>query len=764
MTTTLLTQLNAIFYKNSLMSKRKIKSHILLLGIIPLILLAPISMTSLDNIDPVLQGSNGYRNFSEKREVEPKYFVVCEDDDEANLALKSSLEAILGSCLYTNTKVINETTYDDFLKSNENELREHKVEGCFVIRKQKALSEGKHSYDIVLRNYAGDMIVHLNKALLKLAVPNFDPNAYSVNRFGKKGRPLISINAAHGVIIGGAFVFGLGVFISLGLEEKEARGFTLMCLNGFSYHGYILSQWLYFFCLQSLALLLGLIAVFRTPSTSISSCILASLMLVIHVASISAFGIITAFFFKNKYIAHMVAYYVIAQAYFGLGFKFLFFPNLVDLLLPVLGSGIAVGNILDLDRLGFFYVITDKRVILSLLASILWNVFFYFLGQHLFIKNFGFVGSAKPWYSFVTDLFTRYRAKASNENSFSNTFDDEDVRKAYELVDTNLQQAVKTHPLVLNHVSKSFEGGLMAVDDVTIAFDNNQIFALLGPNGAGKSTLLQLIAGLYCATSGNVLLEGLDSKKDCRKYNNKIGFCPQEDIFWKLLTIRQHLHFFELLRGTDKSKINPNIDETLHAVQLTQYADKFVTELSGGERRRLTLAMALSGRSRVILLDEPTTGLDPKIRRIVWSIISECCKDRLCILTTHILEEADFLSDRIAIMAHGRLKCIGTSTHLKKKYGGQVFVNFENESGRFQDAVQAVRECCPEGNFVTVVSEGINSMSGKLRFSGDKKQSLVLLRKLLERQAGCGIKNFGIIQSSLEDVFMNIIRDTEADA
>ena len=218
------------------------------------------------------------------------------------------------------------------------------------------------------------------------------------------------------------------------------------------------------------------------------------------------------------------------------------------------------------------------------------------------------------------------------------------------------------------------------------------------------------------------------------------------------------------MRGTEEAQIGENIKETLSAVYLESYADTFVTELSGGERRRFSLAMALSGKSRLILLDEPTTGLDPKVRRLVWDIISECRKSRLCILTTHCLEEAETLSDNITIMAHGRLKCIGSPAHLKKKFGGFVFVSFENEPGRFQDALRIIRECCPEGTSVSVVSEGLNSLSGKLRFSGDKKMALSLMRLLLKRQEEAGIKTFGITQSSIEDVFMNVIRAADADA
>ena len=341
---------------------------------------------------------------------------------------------------------------------------------------------------------------------------------------------------------------------------------------------------------------------------------------------------------------------------------------------------------------------------------------------------------------------------------------DTDVKAMMDMCDADPEKVSRENLLVYSHINKIYPSGNQAVDDVTFALKGNKIFGLLGPNGAGKTTLMHITAGLYEASSGRVILNGIDSTKNRMAFHSMIGFCPQHDIFWKELTVQEHLQFFFILRGSNPLTINRDIANLLHSVRLVQYANTSASKLSGGERRRLSLAMAMSGESKVILLDEPTTGLDPKVRRIVWDIITEARGNRLLILTTHSMEEAELLSSELTIMAHGRLKCFGNVAHLKKKFGGQIFVSFENSHGRFQDAVEGIKECCPPDTETSLVHEGLEGLSGRLRFSGDKKQALTLMKAILAKKSELGITSFGVVQSSLDDVFMNIVRAQDADA
>lgn len=701
-------------------------------------------------------------------------FVICEDTNPENLRLKLELETEIQSFLFSNPFLNSEAAIATLSYGKDNVFKEKDVKGGVIIKPQITDQNGHSKYNISLvgmsdRGEKATMLKLLNVVLVKIngSGMNLKRTYLNITRVEYDENPQVNVSFILGAVAGGIVLFGLGVFIGIAMDEKEDKGFMLMRLNGVTFRGYYLTQWLYFCFLQLVPFLLGAAVMARSYAPLMSPAFfLAFVLLVLHTLQISSLGIILSLLFKRKMTAYGIVFYFCFQIYFSLIQLCFFLPTTWGLFaVPFLGSGLAIGHILSRLEQNFLTIISSRSAWVPLLMSFSWNIFAFFLGNYLFnVLKLGYQGALKPWHYIFTELFSKPSSPTNSNESVSGAILDEDVYKMYEKVCSDLKQVTQTHPLVLNHVTKVYKGEKIAVDDVTLALEGNQIFGLLGPNGAGKTTLLHIIAGLYSASSGNMILEGLDSKKDRRLFHEKIGFCPQHDIYWKKLTVAQHLRFFEILRGTKKAEMNANINETLNVVRLTQYANKAPTSISGGERRRLSLAMALSGNSRVMLLDEPTTGLDPKIRRLVWEIISEFRRDRLCILTTHSLEEAELLCDNLTIMAHGRLKCLGTPSHLKKKFGGHVFVTFENESGRFQDAVQGIRICCPDDTSVTVVSEGVKSLSGRLRFIGNKKQSLVLLRRILDRQTEFAIKNFGILQSSLEDVFMNVIRAVDADA
>ena len=151
-------------------------------------------------------------------------------------------------------------------------------------------------------------------------------------------------------------------------------------------------------------------------------------------------------------------------------------------------------------------------------------------------------------------------------------------------------------------------------------------------------------------------------------YRN-MGVCPQHDILWDELTVGEHLYFYARLKGISAADENSAVSDALKNVSLTPFKDRLSKGLSGGEKRRLSIAIALIGGGKVVFLDEPTTGLDPEVRRLIWNIINEAKKGRTVILTTHSMEEAEVLSNRIGIMAKGTLRCLGTQLHLKQKYG-----------------------------------------------------------------------------------------------
>ncbi|EAR94681.1 transporter family ABC domain protein (macronuclear) [Tetrahymena thermophila SB210] len=211
---------------------------------------------------------------------------------------------------------------------------------------------------------------------------------------------------------------------------------------------------------------------------------------------------------------------------------------------------------------------------------------------------------------------------------------------------------------------------IRAVRGLSLEIGNNEILGLLGHNGAGKTTLLNMLCGLLNPTSGSVVVNNYSLSEELEKIRQIIGICPQFDILWDDLTGLEHLALFARIKGMNPKYIDKIGNEMLKMVQLEHVANAYSRTYSGGMKRRLSLAISAQGNPKVILLDEPTTGMDPKSKKEVWNLIQAIRKNKSIILTTHSMEEADVLSDRIAIMVSGQIQAIGTSLKLKDLYGG----------------------------------------------------------------------------------------------
>ncbi len=219
-------------------------------------------------------------------------------------------------------------------------------------------------------------------------------------------------------------------------------------------------------------------------------------------------------------------------------------------------------------------------------------------------------------------------------------------------------------------VHKTYRDGKKAVRGVTFGVEKGLCFGLLGPNGAGKTSIINTMTGGQAMTEGNIELCGIDLADDIRGVHSILGVCPQFDCVWEDLTIREHLLMYATIKGMGGKRKNIIIRNVAEMVGLDgDPYNKNAGELSGGMRRRLSIAIALVTNPSVLVLDEPTTGLDPDTRNGLWTVINAAAKARAVLLTTHSMEEADALCGRIGIMVNGRLKCLGTPLHLKNKFG-----------------------------------------------------------------------------------------------
>jgi len=248
----------------------------------------------------------------------------------------------------------------------------------------------------------------------------------------------------------------------------------------------------------------------------------------------------------------------------------------------------------------------------------------------------------------------------------------------------------------VHSIVKKF-GDFTAVDGVSFKVEAGEVFGLLGPNGAGKSTLIRMLVTLLPPTSGTAAINGFDVVKKADDVRRSIGVIPQAMTSDLELTVEENLVIFAKLYGVPRAKRNKLIAELIAAVELTQWADKPVKNLSGGMRRRVEIARGLVHEPRVFFLDEPTTGLDPVSRTGAWTMLEKIKSERdlTVLLTTHYMDEADKLCDRIAIVDHGKLVALDTPARLKASIPGasdrttldDVFVHYAGRDLR--DALQA---------------------------------------------------------------------------
>ncbi|OPY28359.1 MAG: Trehalose/maltose import ATP-binding protein MalK [Methanobacterium sp. PtaU1.Bin242] len=218
-----------------------------------------------------------------------------------------------------------------------------------------------------------------------------------------------------------------------------------------------------------------------------------------------------------------------------------------------------------------------------------------------------------------------------------------------------------------NNLSKSF-GDFVAVDNLNLKIKKGEVFGFLGPNGAGKTTSIKMMVGLLRPTSGQILIDGTEIRHADKL---KIGICPQDIVLWESLTCKESLKFMGEMYEVPNDILKTRVESLLEDLMLMDKANTLVSNLSGGMKRRLNLAMALIHSPEIVVLDEPSEGLDPQSRRVLWNFIRSLRdkEGKTVILTTHLMDEADGLSDRIAIIDHGKLMRLDTPKNLKKEIG-----------------------------------------------------------------------------------------------
>jgi ABC-2 type transport system ATP-binding protein len=292
-------------------------------------------------------------------------------------------------------------------------------------------------------------------------------------------------------------------------------------------------------------------------------------------------------------------------------------------------------------------------------------------------------------------------------------------------------------------------GDFEAVKGVTFSVAEGEIFGLLGPNGAGKSTLIRMMTTLIPVTSGKALVAGHDVMRDNDSVRRLIGVIPQAMTSDPDLTLEENLSIYAKLYSVPRAQREKNIAEVLEAVDLTQWRGAQTKTLSGGMRRRLEIARGLVHNPRIFFLDEPTTGLDPVSRIAVWEMLNNLKKTRnlTMLLTTHYMEEADRLCDRIAIVDHGTLVALGTPAELKAGVPGSdvVEVVFAKERDEWAKRLEALP-------YVTSVQAQSGGLYRVLTSNGS--QTTIKLVEMVARE-GETLTSLSVQNTSLDDVFVH---------
>ncbi|KAJ4369650.1 hypothetical protein N0V83_005412 [Neocucurbitaria cava] len=311
--------------------------------------------------------------------------------------------------------------------------------------------------------------------------------------------------------------------------------------------------------------------------------------------------------------------------------------------------------------------------------------------------------------------------------------------------------------LRVESVSKFF-GKNLAVDNVTFAVQQSEIFALLGPNGAGKSTIISMIRGDIKPSTSNSTIDiaGHSILKHAVAARANLGVCPQFDSA-DVLTVKETLRFFAKIRGV--KNIDHNVSTVIAACGIGEWTDQLAQKLSGGTKRKLSLAIALVGNPRVLVLDEPSSALDANAKRTLWRCLQTISKGRAVVLTTHSMEEADALADRIGIVS-SRMLALGEREDLKKRAGENFYIHIVSKSAprTTRQELQVIRDWI-HGTFQNVKISR-ETQGGQIRFEVPAAgwDMVGLIREFEGAKERLGIEFYSVGKATLDEVFENIVR------
>ena len=302
--------------------------------------------------------------------------------------------------------------------------------------------------------------------------------------------------------------------------------------------------------------------------------------------------------------------------------------------------------------------------------------------------------------------------------------------------------------IVINNLSKVYKNGLTALKNINLNIKKGEIFAMLGPNGAGKTTLINIICGIVKPTSGEIAVEGFDIIDDYRETRSRIGLVPQELTLEQFETVFNNVSYS---RGLYGKKPDPaHIEKVLKQLSLWDKKDRILRQLSGGMKRRVLIAKALSHEPQILFLDEPTAGVDVELRQEMWKVVESLRETGVTvILTTHYIEEAEAIADRVGVINQGEIIVVEEKKELLKKMGQKTLtIELQDEIIKIPDSLSKYG-----------LNFGANKMS--LIYTYNLKEKQTGITNLLQdiKDAGLKLRDLKTEQSNLEKIFVSLVRE-----
>ncbi len=345
---------------------------------------------------------------------------------------------------------------------------------------------------------------------------------------------------------------------------------------------------------------------------------------------------------------------------------------------------------------------------------------------------------------------------------------------AAQRVQAHTPSAAQDNVLVIKDLRKVYktpkgQPDKVAVHSLCLNIPAGSCFGLLGPNGAGKTTTMSMLTGTAWPTSGTATVASASVHGDVQEIYKRLGFCPQFHGLFPTLTVDEHLDFYGDLKGMPQVATAQFADVLTQALGMTEHRGKRSSQLSGGNKRKLSLAIAMMGAPEMLILDEPSAGVDPAARanivEIIQAIKTQPGSRNCIVLTTHLMEEVEALCDRVAIMAHGQLRAVGSLPHIKSRFGEFWQVSIQRDGRSAEGAgdqllEQLMQSLHPEA---AVLERHHLSSTWRVPTAGGPKLAEAF-RRLEGAKARLGIEQYAVTQCSLEQIFIKFAKDSEAEA